>query len=127
MATKKKVATKKATKKKRAAPTVGIIYIQPGGTPFPFVVPLDPDGVRFPSKVYWQAIDPNARYRIVLDDAPKPFKDPPDPILTDASGKTPTLRMDKKYAKGSYGYRVDVLGARGKWSPDSGGGIIVDA
>jgi len=126
MATKKKAAMKNATKMS-GVPAVQIIYILPGGLPLPFVVPLDPDGVNYPPKVYWQATDNTKQYEIVLDDPPRPFKDPPDPILTDASGKTPTLRMDKKYAKAEYGYEVNELAARPKLRVRSGGGIIVDA
>jgi hypothetical protein len=125
MATKKKAATKKATKM-RAVPTVGIIYILPPGTPYPYAEPLDPDGVRYPSSVYWQATD-TRQYEIVLDDPPKPFKNPPDPILTDASGRTPTLKVDKGCAKREYGYEVYPFTARGRKHPQSGGGIIVDA
>jgi hypothetical protein len=126
MATKKKAAMKKATKM-GGVPAVQTIYILPGGLPVPYVVPLDPDGVTHPPKVYWQAIDYTTQYEIVLDDPPKPFKDPPDPILTDASGKTPTLRMNKKYAKGEYGYEVNEVGGGRELRPRSGGGIIVDA
>jgi len=86
MATKKKAAKKKAGKMKHV-PDTQIIYILPGGLPIPYVVPLDPDGVKYPPKVYWQATDHTTQYEIVLDDPPKPFKDPPDPILTDATGK----------------------------------------
>jgi hypothetical protein len=103
-------------------------YLHPARwRPFPFVVPLDPDGAKYPSTVYWQATQPSTQYQIVLAEHPKPFKNPPDPILTDAIGRTPTLRMNKADPKKEYRYEIHEWAARAKLRVRSGGGIIVDA
>jgi hypothetical protein len=120
------VATKKTAKPITVA-QIQTVYIQSNGDPLPSPVYLDPNGVKHPPKIYFQAIDLTSSYQIVLDDPPKPFKNPPDPIVTNVFGQTPTLKVNPKYANGRYGYEIVELTARGKIRILSAGGIIVDA
>jgi len=125
MATKKKAATKKATKKKAVKPVLEIKIKPDGSVPVDSFV--DGNGKKHPPKVYWKATDPAKHYRIVLTTPPAPFKNGSGPFPTGANGETETLTVNKRYANGRYDYTVELLAVRGKWSPYSGGGIIVDA
>lgn len=127
MATKKKAPTKKATRME-GVPAYLEIFILPDGSlypPGPWFV--DGNGVKHPSRVFWQAVDVTKEYEIVLSNPPCPFKNGNSPFPTDAYGETITLTVDKNCPNGSYYYKVYVLTARGKLRPFSGGGIIVDA
>jgi hypothetical protein len=121
-----KVATKKPVKPITMQP-VQTVYILSNGDALPSPVYLDPNGVKHPPKIYFQAMDLTTSYQIVLDVPPMPFKNPPDPIVTNGFGQTPTLKVDPKYANGRYGYEIVESPARGKIRILSAGGIIVDA
>jgi hypothetical protein len=82
--------------------------------------------VKHPPKIYFQAIDLSSSYQIVLDSPPLPFKNPPNPIVTNVFGQTPTLKVDSN-ANGSYRYEIHEVTASGKIRIFSAGGIIVDA
>jgi hypothetical protein len=126
MATKKKAVKKKAVIT-NAAKNAAEIWILPDGSVFPpSGVQLDGNGVKHPSKVYWQAQDITKTYQIVLQNPPAPFKNVTFPIQTDASGATPALKVDKKYPNGIYGYSIMQL-IREKFIKTSAGGIIIDS
>ena len=125
MATKKKAATKKATKKKAVKPVLEIKIKADGTVPLKSYV--DGNGKKHPPKVYWQAVDVTKKYQIVLSSPPCPFKSGNGPFPTGANGATNTLTADKRCANGEYRYTVEVLNTRREWSALSGGGIIVDA
>jgi hypothetical protein len=120
------VATKETAKPITVA-DIQTVYIQSNGDPLPSPVYLDPNGVKHPSKIYFQAMDLTSSYQIVLDYPPAPFKKPPDPIVTNVFGQTPTLKTDPKYANGKYGYEILDIAVRGKIRVLSAGGIIIDA
>jgi hypothetical protein len=124
MATKKKAAMKKAAKTRAPRPVLEI-FILPDGSVFPDPVFVDPNGVKHPPKVFWQAVNVMKEYEIVLITPPCPF-DQNGPFPTDEDGRTPTLTVSKK-CSGSYGYKVFVSTARGKLRRLTAGGIIVDA
>jgi hypothetical protein len=130
VATKKKapkVVKKHPLPLKNVMATDQTIYILEDGTPFQDPVVLDPNGAKHPPKIYWQAIDRTTHYQIVLLDPPRPFKNPPDQILTDVNGQTPILTTDKNYANGEYFYKIVEVGLKGEVHLLSAGGIIIDA
>jgi hypothetical protein len=121
MATKKKAAKKAIPKMIPAA-----IFIQLDGSPFPLYTSLDGNEKKHPSKVFWQAVNLAQSYQIVLDQPPAPFKNGSGPFPTNQFGTTQTLKVDKNYADGEYGYTIKVL-IRSRWQKLSGGGIIIES
>jgi hypothetical protein len=127
MATKKKAARRKSTKRAGPNPNTCALEIQimSNGNVVQFAY-LDGNGKKHPSMVYWQAMDLTKTYQIVLT-PPSPFTDPT--ILafsTSQNGATDIFTVDKK-AKGSYGYTVIPPAARGNLRKMSAGGIISDS